>query len=95
MKLSDKELQIDQLKLQLSNTDKNKYSQLKDLETTLARVEVELAQRKRAQLDTELKLQKAKLDSDKLKKSSSTEIYSLKEELLRSRMKSWLRILKL
>ena len=42
-------------------------------------VEVELAQRKRAQLDTELKLQKAKLDSDKLKKSSSTEIYSLKE----------------
>ena len=41
------------------------------LEILSPEVEVELAQRKRAQLDTELKLQKAKLDSDKLKKSSS------------------------
>jgi len=84
-RLAERDTIIDQLRARLESLDHGKLSKISDLEHQLATIEVELARKKRASLDTQLKLEKSQKDLDVLACTSNAHLVSAKDELVQTK----------
>jgi len=79
LKLKDREVLADQLQEKLIDKDSTFNLRLKELENSLASLEIELAKKKRNLLDVSLRLEKSNAELEKTKKSTNHEISTLKQ----------------